>query len=469
MSVDLIVLSRDLGPLRGDVIAGIEAQRDEGLNIHRLAGTPSPDDPNTWATIVRARKQARYIGTSPWVMLLDDDVVLGPGCVDRLLSGLKDRPEFAALAADTAGVMENGWEHWDYPSHVGMAAVLFRRDRLAEVTFRWEIDRCECLCCSDDLRSRGLAIGYQPGALGWHRPSPVISRPSVDRAPVPVMVPPDPLMRNRNFRRAMPEGRILAAFDRRDHVRFRTQFLRTLRANGNRERVWAFAYGLYPTELARLAIEPGVEVVPVAYNGVCPALRRLRDFQSVLESWSPDTPVAYWDGGDIFFQSRVQPLWDVISERPGILRVVAEPLSYPENPIIPYWCSFIRDPAARSRAFEILCSMVFLNSGFAAGTADAMLDYLREGDRLLHSEALAGVGDWGDQPAMNLYCHANPERCELTDPGWNFALAGRPREQFWLSEDGIATRTDGGPVHVLHGNAHSLRWVELLPSAVAVD
>ena len=47
-------------------------------------------------------------------------------------------------------------------------------------------------------------------------------------------------------------GRILAAFDRRDHVRFRTQFLRSLRASGNSETVWAFAYGLYPTELARL-------------------------------------------------------------------------------------------------------------------------------------------------------------------------------------------------------------------------
>lgn len=469
MSVDMIVLSRDLKPLRGDVLAGIGAQDEVGLVVHRLTGTHLREDPNTWATIVRARNRARTLGDSPWVMLLDDDVVLGPGCVARLMSGLEDRPEFAALAADTAGVMENGWEHWDYPSHVGMAAVLFRRERLVELTFRWEEHRCECLCCSDDLRSRGLAIGYQPGALGWHRPHPVEPRSNVERNLATPIEAPDPIPRTRTRRSGRQEGRILAAFDRRDHVRFRSQFLRTLRANGNAERVWAFAYGLFPTEIARLAVEPNVEVVPVASNGVCPALRRLRDFQPLLESWTPEMPVAYWDGGDIFFQGRVQALWDAVDERPGILHVVAEPLSYPENPIIPHWCSFIRDLPARDRAFDVLSSMVFLNSGFAAGTVDAMLDYLREGDRLLNSVALDGVGDWGDQPAMNLYCHENPERYIRTDAGWNFALAGRPRDQYWLSADGIATRTDGGPIHVLHGNAHSLRWVELLPSAVSVE
>jgi hypothetical protein len=466
MKVDLVVLSRDPGPLRADVQAGIDAQAEVGLIVHRLIGTPLPDDPNRWATIARARNRACALGCSPWVLLLDDDVVLGPGCVARLVAGLMERPGFAALAADSAGVMQDGWEHWDYPSHVGMAAVLFRRERLAEVSFRWEPDHCECLCCASDLRGRGQAIGYQRGALAWHRPLPADDRSVGHEGESPAE--PATTAASLAPARIWGPGRILAAFDRRDHVRFRTQFLASLRACGNQETVWAFAYGLYPTELARLTAEPGVEVVAIPHDGVCPALRRLQDFQRLLERWPDDSLVAYWDAGDVLFQGRLDPLWQLVCARPGVLHAAREPLSYPENLIIEPWCACISDPEARGRAIEILSANVFLNSGFAAGTADAMLDYLREADRLLHSPALAGVGDWGDQPAMNLYCHANPDRWLLIDSCWNFALAGRPREQYRLGPDGRATRIDGGPVYVLHGNAATLRWLELAPPTASV-
>ena len=60
--------------------------------------------------------------------------------------------------------MAGGWQNWDYPRHVGMAAILFRRERLADLTFRWEPDKCECLCCCHDLRRQGHGIGYLAGA-----------------------------------------------------------------------------------------------------------------------------------------------------------------------------------------------------------------------------------------------------------------------------------------------------------------
>src|SRR5208282_5623050 len=80
-----------------------------------------PGDLNRWETIARARNQGRTLGASPWVMCLDDDVVLEPDCLAQLVEGLQRRPEFAALAADSAGEMSRIWEHWDYPTHVGMA------------------------------------------------------------------------------------------------------------------------------------------------------------------------------------------------------------------------------------------------------------------------------------------------------------------------------------------------------------
>ena len=68
-------------------------------------------------------------------------------------------------------------------------------------------------------------------------------------------------------------------------------------------------YGLRRSEITLLAAEPGVEVVAIADNGVCPALRRLRNFEHVVGGWPDDTPVAYYDAGDVLFQGRLEPLW----------------------------------------------------------------------------------------------------------------------------------------------------------------
>src|SRR5581483_8364369 len=99
MMVDLIFLSRDRSPPRRDVWRGIEIQRGVGIRVHRVVGTPRPGDVNRWETIARARNAGKRLGTSPWVMYLDDDVVLGPDCVARLVAALAARPGFAAMGA----------------------------------------------------------------------------------------------------------------------------------------------------------------------------------------------------------------------------------------------------------------------------------------------------------------------------------------------------------------------------------
>jgi hypothetical protein len=339
-----------------------------------------------------------------------------------------------------------------------MAAVLFRREPLTAVSFRWEEEKCECRCCCDDLRAAGKAIGYLEGAVAWHRP--FVAPLSSAKAESTLTSPPQSAAQSAPAR---VSGRILAAFDRRDHVRFRTQFLATLRDSGNQEPVWAFAYGLYPSEVDRLAAQPGVTVLAFPGSPVCPALRRLKDFQRVIAGWPAETPVAYWDAGDIFFQDRLGALWDLVAAFPGVLLVTEEPKSYADNPVIRTWSDWIVDPEARQRAFEIMSTHVFLNSGFAAGTASALLNYFREGDRLLNSSALHGVGDWGDQPALNLYCHANPGSWRAIHSGWNYTVAGRDDAEHWIALDGRATRLDGRPIHVLHGNSGFLRWLELSP------
>ncbi len=453
MDVDLLFLSRDLSPPREDVRRGIEAQEGVRLRVHRVVGTPRPEDPNRWATIARARNEGKRLGTAPWVMCLDDDVVLGPGCVARLAAALRDRPGFAALAADSAGEMAGGWQNWDYPGHVGMAAVLFRRDRLAGLTFRWEPGRCECLCCCRDLRRDGFGIGYLATARAWHRPDPHRpAHPSDDRAGE-VGASHAAAAGGRPPVIARP-ARILSAFDRRHYDRFRRQFLATLRAHGNPEAVTAVAYGLHPGERARLETA-GIEVVAGRDPGPGPATRRLRDFQGLIARWPEDTPVAYWDAGDVLFQGRLAPLWPLVRAHPDRILAAREPVAVGASPAIRPWTACIRDPAERRRAFAVLSTHPFVNSGFVAGTARAMLGYLSVVDRLV-DRPLAGVGWWGDQVALNYYIHTTPGSWREVSDGWNYCLIFRNPRTYRVRGDGRVEARDGTPVHVVHGNGRTL-------------
>jgi hypothetical protein len=108
-----------------------------------------------------------------------------------------------------------------------------------------------------------------------------------------------------------------------------------------------------------------------------------------------------------------------------------------------------------------MSSQVFLNSGFAAGTPRSLARYLRVGARLLNSAALRGVGAWGDQPALNLFCHDYPQAWRAISRTWNYALAGRDPGDYRVGRDGRVKLTSGHPIHVVHGNAGSVRWNEL--------
>ena len=64
-------------------------------------------------------------------MFLDDDVVLEPNCVRKLLGALQRRPQFGALAADYLGQRRSNGRS----RHVAMGATLFRRSVLQQFQF----------------------------------------------------------------------------------------------------------------------------------------------------------------------------------------------------------------------------------------------------------------------------------------------------------------------------------------------
>jgi len=143
------------------------------------------------------------------------------------------------------------------------------------------------------------------------------------------------------------------------------------------------------------------------------------------------------------------------------LLACAEPKSYPDNPAVACWTLTIHDPAMRQRAFQLLSTHPFLNSGFAAGTVSVMLSYFREADRLLHSPKLFGSSDWGDQTALNLYCHSDPLRWHQIEAGWNYCLHDRLQD-IAVQPNGRLISRRGAPIYVAHGNAKSMRQFELI-------
>ncbi len=200
----------------------------------------------------------------------------------------------------------------------------------------------------------------------------------------------------------------------------------------------------------------GVEVVAIPNNGITPCLRRVGDIADVVARWPGETPIAYWDAGDILFQGRLGPLWDVVRDRPDRLHLAREPVTIGESPLVAKWTETIIDPKARRRAFELLSTNPYLNAGFVAGTAHAFARHLPEVRRLLHSGSLVGTRDWGDQTAMNLYCHSNPDAWNEVPDGWNFCVGLRDPRSYRIRSDGRIERPGGDPVQVIHATAGTL-------------
>ncbi len=261
---------------------------------------------------------------------------------------------------------------------------------------------------------------------------------------------------------------VLAAFDRQHYLKFRLRFLASLRKSGNCERVIAVAYGLYPSERRQIERLHNVELVALANNGVAVPIRRLLDFQAPIERLPPGSVVAFWDAGDVIIQDSLSDLWCLTRQNPDRLLVAAEPFCHPENAAVADWTLSIHDPESRERAFELLAPRPVLNAGFAAGAVPAMLRYLQGAHELRHSKAMRGTADWGDQTAMNIYCHSDPSRFLTVDDRWNYCLCGRRRGEVRLLSEGQFVRESGGPISVVHGNGRTLNpYAFLAPQALA--
>ena len=163
IGVDVLTV---LGPgrtIRDPVRAALKNQGHVALEHYVVEGIPMPGE-RSCDTIARARNRAKQLGAAHYAMFLDDDVVLPPQGIEKLVYALIFNPWYAAIGLD--------YQDFVQPSpgaiHVAMGAVLFIRPILERIHFRTEPNKCECLCCCEDLRRMGYGIDYLPGLPAEH-------------------------------------------------------------------------------------------------------------------------------------------------------------------------------------------------------------------------------------------------------------------------------------------------------------
>ena len=156
-----------LGPGRAilkPVLAALENQGDVELKHYVIEGEPALKGDRRADPIARTRNRARKVGTAHYAMFLDDDVVLPPRGIEKLVYSLMFSQHYAAIGIDYQGFPRRS----NSAPHVAMGSVMFIRPILEQIKFRTEPNKCECLCCCNDIRRMGYLIDYLPGLKAKH-------------------------------------------------------------------------------------------------------------------------------------------------------------------------------------------------------------------------------------------------------------------------------------------------------------
>lgn len=428
-AVDFIVLSRTEDPLDDEVLRGIHSQAGIEVRLHRVVGSTRENDRTRWDTIARARNVGRTLGSSPWVMFVDDDVILGENCVAQLLRELHTRHELVAAAADYLSERPPSGSS----KHVAMGATLFRRSVFETVGFRAEEDTCECQCMVDDIRAIPREIDYSKEATAVHKSNGSSGASSLTTKPA-----------------------LLTAFNRAHTGFFVERFLATLRSSGNTNvTVHAVTYGLRNKDIAKLESFADVICYQLPYSTEPVCKSRMRGFQVPLNSLNPATPVAYWDAGDVLFQGSLDPLWQTVRENSQRLLVTEEPPPWSKNPGHQAWINHIHDPTHRATVLGLLGGKQIINGGFIGGTAGRLKTYFERAARLSDGPLL-GAGGGADQVTLNFCKYQLPKDFMVVDDVWNYCLLGRSGRDCKVRNGRYVRVSDGKPVAVVHGNSQSL-------------
>jgi len=127
-----------------------------------------------------ARNQVKQYGRSEFVLMLDNDIVLPPEALERMIEFLKTHSNYGAIALCKHPQLNFKTEK-DFlqAEHVDMSCVLFRKMVLDQITFvdhrnagkigrKQLAGQCECANCCFDMRQMGWEIGFLPYVYVQH-------------------------------------------------------------------------------------------------------------------------------------------------------------------------------------------------------------------------------------------------------------------------------------------------------------
>ncbi|MBZ0273761.1 hypothetical protein K8I61_17110 [bacterium] len=226
------------------------------------------------------------------------------------------------------------------------------------------------------------------------------------------------------------------------------QFLPSLRASGKFDGLVVIVdYGFAEGQKAQLKRQGDVEIVTVRRHPahvIIPVLR-LRDFAMVLGRFAPIERVACWDGGDVFFQGSVAPLF--ASDTPAAAAEI-NPRLLRDNATMKRWVG--ADPFGRW-LLTSFAALPVINGGFFYGAVEIVREYCRWAFRQCTTGALATIGG-ADQWALTWAVHGRiwPFDAHQNET-WNYTLCTLAPNL----EKGVVLDAAGKRPAVIHKNARS--------------
>jgi len=162
--VDILTVLGVGRKIQEPVLEALKIQGEVQLKHYIVEDTFHQPNEDRIQAIAQVRNRAKKMGNAHYVMFLDDDVVLPPKGIEKLVYAIFFNPHYAAIGIDYQGHSQPS----PWTNHVAMGAVMFVRPILERIHFRTEPNRCECDCCCEDIRRMGYLIDYLPGIKAKH-------------------------------------------------------------------------------------------------------------------------------------------------------------------------------------------------------------------------------------------------------------------------------------------------------------
>ena len=114
-----------------------------------------------------ARNQVKQYARSKYVLMLDNDMVLPEGALERMIKFLDKHKDFGAVALSKRHTPNPALGEVEVAVHIDAGGTLWRNELYQKITYQFR-GSCECMASCEDLRAMGYEIGMLTGTHAKH-------------------------------------------------------------------------------------------------------------------------------------------------------------------------------------------------------------------------------------------------------------------------------------------------------------